>query len=120
MCIHHCEQNYKLLIFFISFFKFMYICIWKHMKILNDDLIVRIVNGLAIFISIWASITGFATRDEYFLFKCSHQVLTNKALRPQKLSSVFKAAKQSYRPSNLSIASKFEINQLLAFFSLIG
>ena len=48
--------------FFISLAKFMYICVWKHMRDMNDDLIVTILVNTAIFISIWVPTTGFSNR----------------------------------------------------------
>ena len=54
---------YSLLnVFFISLFKFMYICVWKSMRDINDDLVVRIVINVSIFISVWVPATGFANR----------------------------------------------------------
>ena len=53
-----------LTIFFTSFFKFMYICVWKHMRDMNDDLIVKFIIRLAIFISIWVPATGLENRKE--------------------------------------------------------
>ena len=51
-----------LTLFFISLAKFMYICVWKHMRDMNDDLIVTILVRISILISIWASTTGFSNR----------------------------------------------------------
>ena len=51
-------------LFFISLAKFMYICVWKHMRDMNDDLIVKFIIRLAIFISIWVPATGFDNRKE--------------------------------------------------------
>ena len=51
-----------LTIFFMSFFKFLYICVWKHMRDMNDDLIVRFIIRLSIFISVWVPATGFVNR----------------------------------------------------------
>ena len=48
--------------FFISLAKFMYICVWKHMRDMNDDLIVTFLVRIAVFISIWVSATGFNHR----------------------------------------------------------
>ena len=49
-------------LFFISLAKFMYICVWKHMRDMNDDLIVTFVVRISVFISIWVSTTGFSQR----------------------------------------------------------
>ena len=38
--------------------KFMFICIWKRMRDMNDQLIARIILIWAIFISIWLSLTA--------------------------------------------------------------
>ena len=51
-----------LTIFFVSFFKFLYICVWKHMRDMNDDLLVTFIVRLSIFISIWVHTTGFVNR----------------------------------------------------------
>ena len=51
-----------LTIFFMSFFKFLYICVWKHMRDINDDLLVTFIIRLSIFISVWVPTTGFLSR----------------------------------------------------------
>ena len=51
-----------LTLFFISLAKFMYICVWKHMRDMNDDLIVTFVVRISVFISFWVSTTGFSNR----------------------------------------------------------
>ena len=51
-----------LTLFFVSLAKFMYICVWKHMRDMNDDLIVTILVRTSVFISIWVSATGFNHR----------------------------------------------------------
>ena len=51
-----------LTLFFISLAKFMYICIWKHMRDMNDDLIVTILVRISILFSIWVSTNGFSNR----------------------------------------------------------
>ena len=47
-----------ILITAIAFMKFMYICIWKSMRQMNDDLLAKIVILNAIFLSFWLNI-GF-------------------------------------------------------------
>ena len=42
----------------------MHICVWKHMRDMNDDLIVKFIVRLAILISIWVPATGFENRKE--------------------------------------------------------
>ena len=44
-----------LIVFTITLLKFMFICVWKRMREMNDDLIARIIVIWAIFISIWFS-----------------------------------------------------------------
>ena len=39
--------------FSVAFVKFVYICIWKSMRQLNDDLLARIIFILAILLSVW-------------------------------------------------------------------
>ena len=51
-----------LTIFFMSFFKFLYICVWKHMRDMNDNLIVTFIIRLSIFVSVWVPTTGFLSR----------------------------------------------------------
>ena len=80
-----------LTIFFTSFFKFMYICVWKHMRDMNDDLIVTFIIRLAIFISIWVPATGFENRKENSrerfctgIFNDQTQIM-NSEISPEKL-----------------------------------
>ena len=80
-----------LTIFFTSFFKFMYICVWKHMRDMNDDLIVTFIIRLAIFISIWVPATGFENRKENSrerfctgIFNHQTQIM-NSEISPEKL-----------------------------------
>ena len=51
-----------LTLFFISLAKFMYICVWKHMRDMNDDLIVTILVRISISFSVWVSTNGFSNR----------------------------------------------------------
>ena len=51
-----------LMIFFVSFFKFLYICVWKHMRDMNDNLLVAFVIRLSLFISVWIVSVGFVNR----------------------------------------------------------
>ena len=46
---------------FVSLAKFMYICVWKHMRDMNDDLIVTFLVRIAVFISIWVPTTRFSS-----------------------------------------------------------
>ena len=80
-----------LTIFFMSFFKFLYICVWKHMRDMNDDLLVTFIVRLSIFISIWVHTTGFVNRKgssgEGFctgIFNDHDQVM-NTQISPEKL-----------------------------------
>ena len=47
---------------FMSFFKFLYICVWKYMRDMNDDLLVTFIIRLSIIISVWVPTTGFLSR----------------------------------------------------------
>ena len=47
-----------LILFSISCLKFMFVCIWKRMREMNDKLIARIILRWAIFISIWFPLTA--------------------------------------------------------------
>ena len=45
-----------ILILSMVFMKFMYICVWKSMRQINDELLVRIVMINVIFQSLWLNI----------------------------------------------------------------
>ena len=85
--------------FFISLAKFMYICVWKHMRDMNDDLIVTILVNTAVFISIWVPTTGFSNRKggavEWLCtgkFNDHHQIMNPEivpAKLPQPYSPIF-------------------------------
>ena len=84
-----------LTIFFMSFFKFMYICVWKHMRDMNDDLIVKFIIRLAILISIWVPATGFENRKENSrerfctgIFNDQTQIM-NSEISPEKLPNPY-------------------------------
>ena len=47
-----------LILFSICCIKFMFICIWKRMRDMNDKLIARIILRWAIFFSIWLPLTA--------------------------------------------------------------
>ena len=51
-----------LTLFLVSLAKFMYICVWKHMRDMNDDLIVTILVRISLLISVWVATTGFNHR----------------------------------------------------------
>ena len=44
-----------LLAHFITLTKFVYICVWKRMRQMNDDLIVQILINWTVFLSLWIS-----------------------------------------------------------------
>ena len=76
-----------LTIFFMSFFKFLYICVWKHMREMNDDLLVTFIIRLSIFISIWVPTTGFVTTGDSFctgIFYNYNQIMDSQ-ISPKKL-----------------------------------
>ena len=50
------------ILFFVTLMKFMFLCVWKRMPDMNDNLIVRIFVNWAIFISILVPTTGFANK----------------------------------------------------------
>ena len=80
-----------LTLFFISLAKFMYICVWKHMRNMNDDLIVRMLVRIAVFISIWVSTTGFSGKtggsSDAMCIGVVHDyhILMNSRINPDKL-----------------------------------
>ena len=45
------------MLFLITLARFMFLIIWKRMRVMNDDLIVRIAIIWAIFMSIWSAFT---------------------------------------------------------------
>ena len=69
----------------------MYICVWKHMRDMNDDLIVTITVRTAVFISVWVSTTGFSGKiDGSIDAMCTgifndHHILMNSKISPDKL-----------------------------------
>ena len=79
-------------LFFISMAKFMYICVWKHMRGMKDDLIVTILVRTAVFISVWVSTTGSnwikpsGTSDGMCtgIFNSYHNIM-NQEISPDKL-----------------------------------
>ena len=79
--------------FFISLSKFMYICVWKHMRDMNDDLIVTFLVRIAVLISVWVATTGFSNRKGsstesictgIFIFD-GHNQMMNTEIDPDKL-----------------------------------
>ena len=62
--------KFSLFIFFsISLTRFMFICVWKRMREMNDDLIVRILVNSSIFLSVWMTINNesqISTRGDEF------------------------------------------------------
>ena len=80
-----------LTMFSVTFFKFLYICVWKHMRDMNDNLIVTFIIRLSIFVSVWVPTTGFVNRKgssgEGFctgIFNDHDQVM-NTQISPEKL-----------------------------------
>ena len=69
----------------------MYICVWKHMRDMNDDLIVTITVRTTVFISVWVSTTGFSGKIGGSIdAMCTgifddHHILTNSKISPDKL-----------------------------------
>ena len=55
------------MLFFITLAKFMFLCVWKHIPQMNDNLIARIAISWAGFLSIWMSLTGFQKTDSFCL-----------------------------------------------------
>ena len=69
----------------------MYICVWKHMRDMNDDLIVTITVRTAVFISLWVSSTGFSGKMGGSIdAMCTgifndHYIIMNSKISPDKL-----------------------------------
>ena len=82
-----------LILFPICFMKFMFICIWKRMRDMNDQLIARIILRWAIFISIWLSLTApvnTSTTSSYANKFCTgiyndHDQIMNSNIPTEKL-----------------------------------
>ena len=86
-----CNLVFTSTLFFVSLAKFMYICVWKHMRDMNDDLIVIILVRTSVFISIWVSTTGFNHRKGAKVHAlCTgifndHDQIMNSEIRSDKL-----------------------------------
>ena len=96
-------------LFFISLAKFMYICVWKHMRDMNDDLIVTFLVRIAVLISVWVATTGFSNRKGsstesictgIFIFDDQNQMM-NPEIDPDKLP-------QPYNPLLFLLALEME------------
>ena len=80
-----------LTLFFVSLAKFMYICVWKHMRDMNDDLIVTILVRTSVMISVWVSTTGFNHRKGAKAYAlCTgifddHEQIMNPIITPDNL-----------------------------------
>ena len=84
---------------FVSLAKFMYICVWKHMRDMNDDLIVRFLVRIAAFISIWVPTTRFSSfynskSQSSAVSMCTgifndHDQIMNSEIRSDKLPQPF-------------------------------
>ena len=66
-------MNWYLVLMFLSicFVKFMFICIWKRMRDMNDKLIARIILRWVIFISIWLTLTAPMNTSNYGMKFCT-------------------------------------------------
>ena len=51
------------MVFYITLTRFLFICIWRRMREMNDDLIVAILVNCSMFLSMWATFTDL-TREE--------------------------------------------------------
>ena len=88
-----------LTMFFVSLAKFMYICVWKHMRDMNDDLIVTFLVRIAVFISIWVPTTRFSSfhnskSQSSGVSMCTgifndHDQIMNSGIRSDKLPQPF-------------------------------
>ena len=48
-----------ILTFSIALMKFMYICVWKSMRQMKDDLLARVIVTYVAFLSIWINVGSF-------------------------------------------------------------
>ena len=66
-------MNWYLVLMFLSicFVKFMFICIWKRMRDMNDKLIATIILRWVIFISIWLTLTAPVNTSNYGMKFCT-------------------------------------------------
>ena len=46
----------------VTLARFMFICVWKRIRLMNDDLIATFAVIWASFMSIWIALTGFANK----------------------------------------------------------
>ena len=66
ICVLHGQISHMIvfefsffMFFIISLARFMFICIWKRMREMNDDLIVKIALNCSVFLSVWTGLTDF-------------------------------------------------------------
>ena len=85
-------MNWYLVLMFLSicFVKFMFICIWKRMRDMNDKLIARIILTWVIFISIWLTLTAPMNTSNYGMKFCTgiyndHDQIMNSNIPTEKL-----------------------------------
>ena len=50
------------IVFIVTIARFMLICVWKHVKVMNDNLIARFAVIWASFMATWIGLTGFANK----------------------------------------------------------
>ena len=56
--------NYTIfMLFLITLARFMFLIVWKRMRVMNDNLVVKIAMIWAIFMSIWSAFTLFINRS---------------------------------------------------------
>ena len=110
---------YSLLtLFYISLAKFMYICVWKHMRDMNDDLIVTFLVRIALFISVWVPTTGFNNRkgQSSVLSMCTgifndHDQIMNAEIRSEKLPQPYNPIFWSLSVTSLCLMAAVKIGR---------
>ena len=102
----------------MSLFKFLYICVWKYMRDMNDDLLVTFIVRTAIFISVWVPTTGFSTRKgssaEAFctgIFTDQDQIM-NSRISPEKLPMPYFPLSLSFLITTLFFMVSVKIQRL--------
>ena len=95
---------FQLSLFFLYLAKFMYICVWKHMRDMNDDLIVTFIVRIIVFISIWVTTTGIFPKNGISSTQAictgvfnDHDDIMDSKLTPEK-------SPQPYKPLQISMA----------------
>ena len=116
-----CAWYLLLTMFLISLAKFMYICVWKHMRDMNDDLIVTFLVRIAVFISVWVPTTRFSSfhsskGQSSAVSMCTgifndHEQIMNSGFRSDKLPQPFNPLFWSLCVTNLCLMTAVKLGR---------